>query len=128
MVYGEGPRPARGPVHGGYRDARGRQIVPAPMAPAHATPAEHRPRSAFPEIDCVRDWLPRPVVADAEHRANAVGVGAERGLISSGVISEDRYFYALSHWLRLGSETFEQRPRESRPLLDPQPFDAGKNR
>ena len=104
MAYDKGP----GPTHGASN-------VPA-----------RRSRSAFPEIDCVRDRLPLKVVAAVERRAIETGVGADRVLIAAGIIDEDRYVHALSRWLGLGYETFAERRRESCPLDDQQLVEAAK--
>jgi len=45
--------------------------------------------SACPEIDCVRDLLPRRVIAAAERRARAIGLGADRVLICADAMTED---------------------------------------
>ena len=42
-----------------------------------------------PEIDCVRSLLAADVIDDAEHRAAALGVGADRVLIAAGRLSEE---------------------------------------
>src|ERR1035437_9574801 len=44
-----------------------------------------------PEIDCVRSLLAAEVIDDAEHRAAALGVGADRVLIAAGRLSGDLY-------------------------------------
>jgi hypothetical protein len=76
------------------------------------------PRSAFPEIDCLGDRLPRKTLAAVERRAIEVGVGADRVLIAAGIVDEDSYTDALAHWLGLEYETFEHRNRKSCPLDD----------
>jgi len=57
-----------------------RPRTPRPQSRTHATVAA-RP-GLCPEIDCVRDMLPRRVIAAAERRAQSIGVGAERVLIT----------------------------------------------
>jgi hypothetical protein len=50
----------------------------------------------FQEIDCVRHLLAANVLAAAEQRAAAIGVGADRVLITSGTLSEETYLRALA--------------------------------
>ena len=52
--------------------------------------------SAFPELDCVRTLLPRHVIAAAEGRARAIGLGADRVLICADAITEEAYVTALA--------------------------------
>ncbi len=42
-----------------------------------------------PEIDCVRSLLANDVIDAAERRAAALGVGADRVLITAGELSEE---------------------------------------
>src|SRR5438105_6508800 len=58
-------------------------------------PAQPRSRSPFPEIDCVANRLPLKILANIKHRAIEVGVGADRALITSGIMDEDTYLDAL---------------------------------
>ncbi|MEA2987698.1 MAG: glycosyltransferase XagB, partial [Alphaproteobacteria bacterium] len=75
-----------------------------------------RPKSACPEIDCVRDRLPLDVLAAVERRAAEVGVGADRVLIAAGICDEDSYMMALAASLGLAFETFDHHGRASCPL------------
>jgi len=61
----------------------------------------------------------------AEQRALALGIGADRVLITAGVISEDDYVRALAGWLRVPFERLDL-PREMCPLRDEQFIDAAK--
>jgi cellulose synthase/poly-beta-1,6-N-acetylglucosamine synthase-like glycosyltransferase len=129
MAYGKGPVPAQGakgaPVatHGRHYDRP--QVVHSSAVQPHAGRAAQR-RSAFPEIDCVRDRLPLNVIAAVERRAIETGVSADRVLVAAGIIDEDRYLHALSRWLGLAYETFADRRRESCPLDDQQLMEAAK--
>src|ERR1700687_2149687 len=61
----------------------------------------------FPEIDCVRLLLDADVLAAAEQRAAAVGVGADRVLIASGALSEETYLRALGKTLGVAFEPLD---------------------
>src|ERR1700675_813710 len=52
--------------------------------------------SRCPEIDCVRSLLATNVIDAAECRAAALGVGADRVLITAGELSEEVYLHALA--------------------------------
>jgi cellulose synthase/poly-beta-1,6-N-acetylglucosamine synthase-like glycosyltransferase len=65
-----------------------------------------------PEIECVRSRLPPRVLAEAEARAQKIGVGADRVLIDAGVISEEDYIRALAQWLHVPFEALDDMPRE----------------
>jgi cellulose synthase/poly-beta-1,6-N-acetylglucosamine synthase-like glycosyltransferase len=80
--------------------------------------AARRSRSAFPELDCIRDRLSIGVIAAAERRALSIGTGADRVLIAHGVIDEDSYAMALARWLGWSYETFERSDRACCPLSD----------
>jgi cellulose synthase/poly-beta-1,6-N-acetylglucosamine synthase-like glycosyltransferase len=80
--------------------------------------APRRSRSAFPELDCIRDRLSLGLIAAAERRAISVGVGADRVLITHGAIDEDSYAVALARWLGWDYESFERCDRVSCPLSD----------
>jgi hypothetical protein len=116
MAYGEGRRPARSAT----------DVVAMDVTAVRYGQGAMRRRSAFPEIDCIRDWLPLDVIEAAEQRAIAIGVGAERVLIANGVIDEDRYMRALARWLGLGYEPFEHCDRAACPLDDQQLLEAAK--
>jgi hypothetical protein len=71
---------------------------------------EGRPPDEFPELDCVRERLPARAIAAAERRAHAVGVTADRVLITSGLLTEEAYVRALAHSLDLIFEPLESVP------------------
>jgi hypothetical protein len=127
MAYSKGPIPFRG----ARRVPFGANPQPHVSHPALIRPrtesAARYSHSASPEIDCVRDHLPREVIAEVERRATRSHVGADRVLIAGGFMDEDRYFHALCGWLGLAYETFAERGREACPLDDYQLVEAAKS-
>lgn len=93
--------------------------------PVRSVGPQRRARSRCPELDCLRGWLPPGTLATAEQRAVALGIGADRVLITAGVISEDEYVRALAAWLHVPFEPLDL-PRATCPLLDGQFIDAAK--
>jgi cellulose synthase/poly-beta-1,6-N-acetylglucosamine synthase-like glycosyltransferase len=83
----------------------------------HAALAAARP-GACPEIDCVRHILSDRMTAAAEHRAQALGVGADRVLICADAITEEAYLTALAHSLGTSYEQFDAIARADCPLDD----------
>ena len=71
-----------------------------------------------PEIDCVRSRLAADVIDDAEHRAAALGVGADRVLIAAGELSDEAYLRALGDALSVAFEPLDRAPRALCPLND----------
>ena len=72
----------------------------------------------FPEIDCVRALLAGNVIDDAERKAAALGVGADRVLIAAGDLSEETYLRALAECLGVIFEPLDDTPRAFCPLDD----------
>src|SRR4051794_26001555 len=87
-----------------------------PSHPRPGTPSLPR----CPEIDCVRHLLPPSLAAIAELRAAESGVGADRVLITWGLISEETHVTALAASLGLEFEPLFNTPREHCPLSDEQ--------
>ena len=81
------------------------------LAPRSTLPAA-RP-SLCPEIHCVRNLLPRRVIAAAERRARSIGVGADRAVICADAITEEAYLIALAEWL---NASFDPLDRVTRPI------------
>jgi cellulose synthase/poly-beta-1,6-N-acetylglucosamine synthase-like glycosyltransferase len=78
-----------------------------------------------PEIDCVRHLLPRRLVAAAERRAAAIGIGADRVLIAANAITEDAYLAARARSLGIGFARLDEVPRAACPLDQDQLIEAG---
>ena len=76
------------------------------------------PSPACPELDCVRDRLGADALAEAERRAERLGIGADRVLIARGALDEETYARALAGRLGLAFETLDDRPRSACPLSD----------
>ena len=83
-----------------------------------------RPAEDFPELDCVRDRLPLTTIAAAERRALAVGVTADRVLITSGLLTEEVYVRALAQSLGLAFEPLETPERTACPISDERLIEA----
>ena len=84
-----------------------------------ANPAlAHEPAGRCPELDCVRHRLPAGAIAAAERRACAIGVTAERVLITSGLLTEETYMRALAQSLGVAFEPLETPLREACPVSD----------
>jgi hypothetical protein len=79
---------------------------------------ETRPFSRCPEIDCVRHLIPPSLAENAEWRAARADVGADRVLITWGVISEETYVSALAASLGMAFEPLFTTSREHCPLPD----------
>jgi hypothetical protein len=77
-----------------------------------------------PEIDCVRHLLPADLITIAELRAVEAGVGADRVLITSGLVSEETYVSALAASLGLVFEPLFGTSREHCPLSGDQLIEA----
>ena len=78
----------------------------------------HGEPGRFPEIDCVRPLLAADVLAAAEQRAAALGVGADRVLIASGRLSEETYLRALAERLDVAFEPLDGIARALCPIDD----------
>ncbi len=73
-------------------------------------------KRSFPEIDCVRGFFPSAVIAAAEQRAEAIGIGADRVLIASGRLDEEVYLRILGTTLNIAFEPLDGTPRAQCPL------------
>ncbi len=73
-----------------------------------------------PETACVRHLLPSRIIAAAERRAAAIGVGAERVLICADAITEEAYVSALAASIGTTYERFDGVSRSDCPLNDDQ--------
>jgi glycosyltransferase XagB len=92
-------------------------------------PRVHRPSPApraslCPELDCVRHLLPPRVIAAAEKRAQAIGLGADRVLVCADAITEEAYLTALARSLGTSYERFDRVTRADCPLTDDQLIQA----
>ena len=83
-----------------------------------------QPATACPEIDCVRDQLSDGVIAAAERRAAELGVGADRVVIASGLISEEDYVRAFAASCGAEFMALDDMPRSWCPLPDDRLFEA----
>jgi cellulose synthase/poly-beta-1,6-N-acetylglucosamine synthase-like glycosyltransferase len=101
-------------------------IVPdAPGVERAPTPSRRRPYlPRCPEIDCVRDLLSPAAVALAELRAAEAGVGADRVLVTDGLIDEDAYLVALGRQLGIPFTPLDRVPRSACPLDDERLIEA----
>jgi cellulose synthase/poly-beta-1,6-N-acetylglucosamine synthase-like glycosyltransferase len=77
------------------------------------------PLRLCPELDCIRDRIDPDTIEAMARRALAVGVGAERALITSGIIDEENYARAFARSLALPFEPLDGRiSRAQCPLTD----------
>jgi cellulose synthase/poly-beta-1,6-N-acetylglucosamine synthase-like glycosyltransferase len=82
-------------------------------------PARIRGRFApCPEIDCLRHRVPPAQLAAAELRAAETGTGADRVLVTEGVLTDAEYAHAFAFHHGIGIETFARVPRAACPLVD----------
>ena len=72
----------------------------------------------------MRGILPRDILAAAEYRAQAIGVGADRVLICADAITEEAYIGALASSLGTTYERFDRISRADCPLDDAQLIQA----
>ena len=66
----------------------------------------------------MRGILPRQVIAAAEQRARAIGIGADRVLICADAITEDAYLHALAASLGTSYDRLDTLRRSDVPLSD----------
>ena len=96
-----GTRPRRGP----------------PAVRIWGRPAPRPAPSLYPEIDCVRPLL-TPALADwAEQRAERLGIGADRALVTARLLEDETYIRSLAASLGITFEPLDEMPR-SRCLLN----------
>jgi len=88
-------------------------------------PSRH-PHPRCIEIDCVRHLIPPAILKIAAQRAIEADVGADRVLITWGILNEDTYVAALAASLNMAFEPLSRMPRRRCPLPDHQLVDAMK--
>jgi glycosyltransferase XagB len=88
------------------------------LASAAWPPTDTAGTDRFPEIDCVRSLFPADMLAAAERRAAALGVGADRVLIAAGRLSEETYLRALASQLDVAFEPLDGIARALCPIDD----------
>lgn len=74
--------------------------------------------AACPEIDCVRHLVPPARIAAAELRATETGTGADRVLVTEGLLTDRDYVRALARHCGLAVETMRGIPRSACPVED----------
>ncbi len=95
---------------------RSRSIVPRPATTGNVVDLRPAQAQSCPEIACLRNRLPHWVLAAAERRAAALGIGADRVLVAAGTITEDDYLDALTAFLGIAHEPLHNLPRHACPL------------
>lgn len=88
----------------------------APPERSSASPLPKPERAC--ELDCLRGFVAAGVLAAAEQRGRAIGVGADRVLIAQGAISEEVYLQRLASHSGLQIERFADLDRGDCPLSD----------
>jgi cellulose synthase/poly-beta-1,6-N-acetylglucosamine synthase-like glycosyltransferase len=84
-------------------------------------PGSRRIRSRLapcPEIDCLRHLLPPAQIAAAELRAAETNTGADRALVTQGLVSDLEYARAFAFHHGIPLETFAGLPRAACPVGD----------
>ncbi len=79
-----------------------------------------------PEIDCVRHLLPPGIIAFAELHAAEIGVGADRVLITHGLVDEAIYINELARELGCTVEPFDNETREACSLSEDQMIERAR--
>ena len=74
--------------------------------------------SDYPEIDCLRGRFDAGIIAEAERRAEALAVGADRALIAGGKLDEETYLRTFADWLGITFDSLDGLPRAQCPLDD----------
>src|SRR3972149_6352701 len=87
-------------------------------------PPPPQPATACPELDCIRGQLSDGVIAAAERRAAELGVGADRVLVASGLISEGDYVRAFAACCGAEFMALDDTPRSRCLLADDRLFEA----
>ncbi|HEU5016712.1 MAG TPA: glycosyltransferase family 2 protein [Pseudolabrys sp.] len=77
-------------------------------------------QSGCPELDCVRELLSPDVIDAAERRSARVDIGADRVLVTAGLIDEETYVCRLGAQLGIGFDSLDGTPRALCPLADRQ--------
>ncbi len=71
-----------------------------------------------PEIECLRHLLPAATLAAAQLRAAETGTGADRVLVTDGILTDAAYARALAAHHGLAFEPLDGIPRRACPLCD----------
>lgn len=95
-----------------------------PIAPVGEDGIGKGGKPRFPEIDCLRGRLDPDVIAAAEKRAARIGVGADRVLVTQGVVAEETYLRMLAVSLNQPFDTLENATRRQCSLDDSRLIDA----
>lgn len=74
--------------------------------------------SLCPELACLHGLLPHRILAAAERRAQAIGLGADQVLITADAITEEAYLHALAASLGTSYEPLDTIARADCPLDD----------
>lgn len=77
----------------------------------------------YPELDCVRHLLSPGTLDWAEQRAARLGVGADRAVITAGILDDETYIRALAAHLNIEFEPLETRQRSRCLLSDAEMID-----
>src|SRR5688572_3089310 len=112
----------RGPVFHAEpagRHARDMSYAPRPGSRPDSDHARIRARlSPCPEIDCIRHLVSPARIAAAELRAAETRTGADRVLVTEGVLTDRDYARALARHYGLAIETLRHTPRSACPVDD----------
>ncbi len=98
--------------------------LPTRLPRGHRHASVIKQAGGCPELDCIRHLLPGRIVAAAERRAKAIGVGAERVLVCADAITEEAYLMALATSLDSSYERLDGIAREDCPLDDDRMVEA----
>jgi len=93
-------------------------VFGVPIGSPSIDPAAVEFAGRAPELDCVRAALAAATVEAAERRAAAIGVGADRVLITAAELNEEAYLRALCEHHGITFEPLDDMPRAYCPLDD----------
>jgi len=111
-------------AHGADTGAARAVLRQAPVPALRHVGEDFRPRTAYPELDCIRDRLPVGLAEWSERRASSLATGADRVLITAGVIEEDEYLRAFADAAGIAFAPLDRTPRTACPLTDDRLIDA----
>ena len=126
MAYRVGDRATASRPRGGQQLARhpSRLVRAAAISTPVRSPANSNAIVDYPEIDCLRRWLPADLAERAERRATAVGISVDHVLVAHGLIAEETYVAELGNALGAAFEPLDDTTRETCPIDDQRLLEA----